>query len=249
MGTDALARAMTTTVPALALTLVEPLLPNDESFDEAPVPSPQAASLELEPRDWDAPDDAPSGSSSAELHSLHHPPTPSPFAAPPPHVSVQLPSPHPFAGHHPPRGHLKPPCVLTVVVVSLASAGFAWTLRCDDGLACPGAPAGWDVANALLAVFVSAALVSLWLAVLSDPGFLPPALDSGPEWAALASGRTTFAALGWTVDLKTGRTARAADGARFCDTCRVWRPVGAAHCHVCNVRRSQHAFIVEGLLF
>jgi hypothetical protein len=129
------------------------------------------------------------------------------------------------------------PATVTVAVVCYTVAGYAFTLRADRGV---GSVAAWAAAQAGFGACAVVCVVCLWLTHTADPGFIRPNVLGDPLWADVVAGRASGAALGWSCDA-FGRW-RTPDGAKYCETCRVWRGPRASHCAACGfcVQRHDH---------
>jgi hypothetical protein len=129
------------------------------------------------------------------------------------------------------------PASVTCTVLLYAVAGYAFTLRADLGV---GSRAAWAAAQAGFGACAALSLICLWLTHTADPGFLRPSTAGDAVWADVMAGRASGEALGWSKD--TFGRWRTPDGARYCETCRVWRGPRASHCSSCGfcVQRHDH---------
>ena len=134
----------------------------------------------------------------------------------------------------------------TLLILFYAAQGYLFTLRTEWSEREAFAPsAGYWAAHGLLGGASLAAIVTLWLTHLTDPGYLQPRESAPPEVQDVACGRVKGEELGWSRDA-FGQWSNAS-GERFCSSCNIWRPVRAAHCSYCNccvLRQDHHCGVV-----
>jgi len=137
------------------------------------------------------------------------------------------------------------PLVVSLIICSFATAGFAFTLRRNDtdGTLTPG----YLAALVVLAVSLVGAIACLWTTYCSDPGYLLPQVEPDAAVMAVLQGSRTGEEAGLKFDPSSQRWLDVA-GRKYCEVCNVWRPPRAAHCYECGfcVERHDHHCGVVG---